>query len=126
MIELLIEIFGEFLFQAFIELLVEYGFRSLAEPFRKRPNAWVAALGYTVLGAALGGLSLLILPAHLVTGNFLRVMNLILTPIAVGLLMWAVGVWRMQRGHPVLRIDQFAYGYLFALSVSLMRFWFAR
>jgi hypothetical protein len=32
---------------------------------------------------------------------------------------------RARRGQPVLRIDRFAYGYPFALSIALVRFFFA-
>jgi hypothetical protein len=34
-------------------------------------------------------------------------------------------VWRARHGKPVLRIDRFAYGYLFALAFALVRFLFA-
>jgi hypothetical protein len=36
-----------------------------------------------------------------------------------------MGAWRARRGQQVLRIDRFAYGYLFALSLGLVRFYFA-
>jgi len=39
--------------------------------------------------------------------------------------MSAMGYWRARRGQAVLRIDRFAYGYLFALTFALVRFWFA-
>lgn len=51
--------------------------------------------------------------------------SLVLTPVFAGLLMNAVGAWRKRRGDALLRIDRFAYGYLFALSVALIRFFFA-
>jgi hypothetical protein len=126
MLEALLEIFGELLIQIFAEVLIEFGFRAMAEPFQERPNAWVAAVAYAFFGAALGGLSLLIFPAHLVTGNFFRWINLIVTPVCVGFLMCALGAWRLRRGQSLIRIDRFAYGYLFALSIALVRFWFAR
>ena len=56
----------------------------------------------------------------------MRIVNLVLTPIAVGLLMCAMGAWRARRGDAVLRIDRFAYGYLFALALAVVRFSFAR
>jgi hypothetical protein len=40
--------------------------------------------------------------------------------------MCALGAWRARRGGVVLRIDRFAYGYLFALALALIRFWFAK
>ena len=124
MLEFLFEIAGEFILQIVLEALVELGFHTIAEPFRKTPNPWLATLGYVLLGSVLGGLSLLVFPLHLVGGG-LRVVNLLITPIAAGLLMCLMGVWRARRDQPVLRIDRFAYGYVFALSLALIRFWFA-
>lgn len=125
MLELLFQLFGEIILQVVIEALAEAGLHALAEPFRRPPNRWLAALGYLLLGAAAGGLSLLAFSAHLVTTPGLRIANLIITPVAVGLLMCVLGAWRARRGAPLLRIDKFAYGYLFALSLALVRFTFA-
>ena len=125
MLEFIFEAVGEFLLQVVLEGLVELGFHSLAEPFRKPPNPWFAAVGYVIFGALAGGISLFLFPMHLV-GVGLRLANLVITPIAVGLLMSAVGIWRLRRDQPVLRIDRFSYGYLFALSLALVRFWFAQ
>lgn len=125
MLEFLLEIAGEFLLQAVVEALAELGLHSLAEPFRRPPNPWLAALGYSIFGAVAGGLSLLLFPSHLVAGEGWRLANLVLTPVAVGLLMCAMGAWRSRRGDTILRIDRFAYGYLFALSLALVRFAFA-
>jgi hypothetical protein len=125
MLEFLFEILGEFLLQVLGEVLIEVGLQSLAEPFRKTPNPWLAALGYTVFGAVAGGVSLLLFPTYLVPVTSWRVYNAALTPIATGLSMAAIGAWRAKRGQPVLRIDRFWYGYLFALALGLVRFWFA-
>jgi hypothetical protein len=124
MIEAIFEIFFEIVVQLFGEVLIEFGLQMLAEPFQRRPNPWVAGIGYVMLGAIVGGVSLLVFRAHLV-GPAWRVVNLIVTPVVAGLCMTAIGAWRARRGDPVLRIDRFAYGYLFALSFALLRFWFA-
>jgi hypothetical protein len=123
--EILAEFLGEFLLQLVVEGLFELGLRSLAAPFRRRPNPWLAALGYTLFGGLGGAFSLLAFPSHLISSRALRVANLAITPVAVGLLMCAMGVWRARRGQPVLRIDRFAYGYLFAISLALLRFYYA-
>lgn len=125
MLEFIVEILGEFLLQALGEALMELGFHSLAEPFRKPPNPWLAALGYAIFGALAGGLSLLVFPAHLTPAGLPRLANLLLTPLAVGLCMSAMGAWRSKRGDILLRIDRFSYGYLFALTMALVRFQFA-
>jgi hypothetical protein len=124
--ELLIEVLGEFILQVLGEAFLELGFHSLAEPFRKPPDPWIAALGYTLFGCIFGGLSLLAFAAHLTPAGVPRLLNLLLTPLAVGLCMVALGRWRARRGDSVLRIDRFFYGYLFALGFALVRFSFAQ
>jgi hypothetical protein len=124
MLVALLELLGEFLLQIVVEALAELGLHSLAEPFRRAPNPWLAALGYLLFGALFGALSLLVFPANFVPGPW-RVFNLVVTPLAAGLLMERIGRWRASRGQDVLRIDRFAYGYLFALALALVRFSFA-
>ena len=52
MFEFLFEIVLEVLLQLFFEVLVEFGLHSIAEPFRKPPNPWLAAMGYGILVVA--------------------------------------------------------------------------
>ena len=126
MLAFIFEILGEILLQGVIEALAELGLHSLAEPFRKPRNPWLAGTGYAIFGAVAGGLSLLLFPSHLVGGELMRIVNLVLTPAAVGMLMCGMGAWRAKRGEPLLRIDRFAYGYLFAVAVALVRFLWAK
>ncbi|WP_415840409.1 hypothetical protein [Roseateles saccharophilus] len=106
-------------------MLVELGLHALAAPFRRQPNVWFAVLGYLVLGALFGALSLWLLPHHLTRDGWPRLVNLVFTPVAAGLAMTLLGHWRARRGDPVLRIDRFACGYLFALAMAVVRFNFA-
>jgi hypothetical protein len=121
----LLEIFGELLLQLFGELLVEMGWRAVAEPFEREPRPWLAMIGYVAFGAALGGLSLLVVPHHLSPAGLWRWLNLIVTPVVVGLCMSALGAWRARRGQALYRIDRLLYGYLFALSLAVVRFIYA-
>ena len=105
MLEFIFEVLGEFLLQVFGEALIEIGFHSLAEPFRRPANPWLAAIGYALFGAILGGISLLAFPNNLVPAAW-RVANLVATPMAVGGIMAVMGVWRARRGQRVLRIDR--------------------
>ena len=125
MLTIILELLGEFLLQVVIEGLAEVGWRSVAAPFRRPVNPWQAALGYAIFGAIFGGLSLLFFPDNLVPGAW-RVGNLILTPLAVGAVMMLTGAWRAGGGGTAMRLDRFAYGYLFALTLALVRFFFAR
>lgn len=126
MLEFLVSVLGEFLLQLLGEVLLEFGFQSLAEPFRRQPSPWLAALGSAVFGAVAGGLSLLVLDHHLTPAGWPRTLNLMFTPVAVGLAMSFMGAWRARRGQPVMRIDRFLYGYVFALAMAVVRFVFAQ
>ncbi len=120
--EVLFSFIGEFLLQVFMEALAEMGLHSMREPFRRPPNPWLAAIGYALLGAIAGAISLLILPTLLVHSHSMQLTNVVLTPIAAGLAMMAMGAWRRRRDEELIRLDKFAYGYLFALGMALVRF----
>lgn len=122
MFELLFQVVGEFVLQVIVEALAELGLHAMAEPFNRPPRPWLAAIGYFLFGVVFGLLSLMLAPSYLVTDKSLRLVNLIITPLVVGACMSAMGAWRARRGQVVLRIDRFAYGYLFALSFAIVRF----
>ena len=126
MLELLLEVFGEFLLQVVVEALLQGGMHTLAAPFQKQSGPWRATVGYVVFGAVAGGISVWAFPSYLVHTPQWRVLNAACAPVAAGLCVAALGAWRARRGQTVLRIDKFAYGYLFALAFGLMRFWFAQ
>jgi hypothetical protein len=118
-----LQLFFEIFAQAAFELLAELGVRCLAEPF-KRPNPSspiMAATGYLVYGATAGAASLL-LPKMFVVSNALRLTNLIVTPIVCGYVMAWFGRFRERRGDDTIRLDTFMYGYLFALSMAVVRY----
>ena len=73
MLEFLFELLGELLLQLIGEVLVEVGLHSLAAPFKREPNPWMAAIGYAIFGALLGGLSLLVFPHHLTPAGATRI-----------------------------------------------------
>ncbi len=122
----LIELLGELLLQVIGEALVEIGFHAVSESFRRDPNPWLAAIGYAILGSMFGGASVLTFPRHLTPPGLPRYANAVLTPIAAGFAMSLLGRWRAARGEPVLRIDRFSYGFLFAAAATFIRFLFAR
>lgn len=124
MLELIFSFVGEFVVQIVAELLVELGLHSMAEPFRREPNPWLAALAYAAFGAVVGGLSLLAFPSHFVPETW-RIANLVVAPLAAGGAMAIVGAWRARRGETLWRIDKFSYGFLFAFALALVRYVFA-
>ena len=120
----LFQFLGEVLLQVLFEALAELGLHSIREPFRKPPNPWVAAVGYALFGAIGGGLSLWVFPSLFMASHVAQVANLLLAPIAAGAAMAAIGAWRRRRDQELIRIDRFAYGYLFALAMAAVRFAF--
>ena len=124
MLEFLFEILGEFFFQLLLQALTEAGLHAWADPLRKPANPVLAAIGYALFGAMAGGLSLLIFPHNFVPAPW-RIANMLVTPVAAGWMMSALGAWRERRGQSRIRIDRFAYGYLFALGLGLVRFFYA-
>lgn len=116
--EMLLQVAGEALF----ELLGQ----SVKAPFRRRPaSPWLAVPGHLVLGALAGAISLWFFPALFIEAAWLRVVNLALTPLAAGALMALLGAWRRSKQRATIRLDTFAYGFCFALSMALVRFFFA-
>lgn len=124
LLEVLLPLVGELVLQLFFEVLVELGLRSVAEPFQPRPNPWLAALGYGLLGSAAGAISLLLFPSSLIASPFGRLLNLGLTPVVAGAAMAALGAWRRSRDQEPIRLDRFVYGYLFAAAMALVRYRF--
>jgi len=126
MVEFILELVAEFALQLFGELLIEVGLQAIADAFRRPAGPWLSAFGYAMLGGLVGGATLWVFPSHLVSSQVLRLVNLIASPLLAGLCMAWLGSWRAERGQRVLRIDTFAYGYLFALALALVRFHWAR
>lgn len=121
------ELLAELLLQLVFEVLGELGLRALREPFKPahEVSPWVAGLGYAIFGAAAGACSLWLFPAPFLQSPWARIVNLGVTPLAAGAAMSLMGAWRRRRGQDLLRLDRFSYGVLFALSMALVRFFFA-
>lgn len=125
MLEVLFEILCETVLQVILEVAVEFGLHAF-DPKARRPfGPLAAAIGYAVMGGVAGFLTLALFPDAFVHSADGRAINLLVTPVLAGLAMAAVGAWRDRRGDARLRIDRFAYGYLFALALALVRFHFS-
>ena len=124
--EIILELIFEGIFYLVYELLVELGFRSLSETItpREQKNPIFAGIGYALLGLIAGGVSLLIFPEAIVRSEHFRGINVLVAPALAGLGMAGLG-WLLERsGRRRLRIDSFIYGFIFALPMSLVRFYF--
>ena len=117
----LLQLGGELLVSLFGEVLLELGWRGVFSVFEKEPHPMLASVGYPILGAAVGALSLWPFPALFVHSHGGRIVNAVVTPVLAGASMAAIGAWRRRRGQRVVLIDRFAYGYLFALAMALVR-----
>lgn len=133
MIEVLFEIFGELIFQVVISLLGELfsgtigaGFNSLSQ---KRVPPAVKAMLYLCAGCVLGWVSLLVFPHPFAQRPEARMIVLIGTPVACGVLMGlfkALVTNRREQGHgELINLYGFTYGVLFAFPVALARFLWA-
>jgi hypothetical protein len=123
-IEIILGFFFELSLQLFGEIFCELGFRALAEACQGKQlkNPALASIGYFILGAAIGGLSLLFFGNALLHKPVWRILNLILTPVAAGLVMAGIGILRQKKGQKVVRLDRFGYGFIFAFGTALVRF----
>jgi hypothetical protein len=125
-LELFLEIVFEGLLQLGSQLLVELGYRGLAETIAPRQdrNPILAGFGYALLGLIVGGLSLFIFPEAIARGERFHGINVLVAPALAGLGMAGLGCLLERSGRRRLRIDSFAYGFIFALPMSLVRFYF--
>jgi hypothetical protein len=119
---------AEILLQVLFEALAEMGIRTMSEPFKasREASPLVAAVGYSLYGAMVGGVSLWFFPAPYLDAEWARIANLVVSPLAAGAVMSLVGAWRRGRGEALIRLDRFSYGVLFALAMALVRFVFAQ
>ena len=122
--ELILGLITEIIIPLIFELVFEALARSLAEPFMSRENRnyVLAAIGYFLIGLMVGFFSLLILPESFVRSERFHGISLVITPVVCGLVMAAIGRWRLRQGKTLLRLDTFIYGFIFAFPVALVRF----
>lgn len=123
MLEVLLEVIFEFVVQLFLEL----GFHSLIEPFQsnREDNSGLAFLGYALLGAFAGWISLLLVPSNFIRDANMQTLNVVATPVLLGFLFAWFGRLRERKGLVAFELDRFSCGFVFALAVALIRFKFA-
>lgn len=97
-----------------------------AKPPAREVSPALAVVGYAALGAVVGAISLWPFPHSFIGPYPARLANLVVTPVIAGALMSLIGERRQRRGEPLIRLDRFAYGVVFAFAMSLVRFLWAR
>ena len=132
--EILFELLFEFLWllaEAALQILFEWGFgyllRSAGDLFKEdRPvSRLLVSMGYVALGIVAGHISLRLFPNYLIRSTAGQWLNLLATPVLAGLAMAATGKWRIRKNQELIHMDRFTYGFLFALTMAIVRFKFA-
>jgi len=126
------QILLEILFEVLIPLLGEILFDVVLHQLKRTPrlyntlNAAVTAIMYFGVGLFMGWLSILIFPEAFVRSSRLHGISLIITPVLGGLLMSYIGWIRKRHGSPVVRLETFSLGFIFAFGTALIRLLFTK
>jgi hypothetical protein len=134
----LLWIVADFLLELFAELIAAAVFDFASRAFlglftgltgAVRPNRVVTSLIYALLGGLAGVFSLLVLPHPLIhradPGRFHGI-SLLVSPVVVGLVLSSVGNAIRRWNKKVVPVETFGYGFVFALGMALIRFFFAK
>jgi len=120
--EIIFSFFGEILIQLIFELFAEAGFTAISKTRKPAESPILAGIGYFLLGLIAGGVSLLIYKNQFIADPGLQIMNLIFTPIFIGLIMMQIRKGKVKYGKVVTRLDSFTYGAVFAFAMGLVRY----
>ncbi|MBC7933430.1 MAG: hypothetical protein H7Z38_22950 [Rubrivivax sp.] len=118
LLEIILQVIGE----ALVETVSQKLWGALSE--RKTLGVALALILYLGLGVITGWLSTLIFPHAFIRSSKLHGISLLITPTIAGLAMSGIGWIRRRQGKPVLRLDTFGYGFVFAFGMALIRFLF--
>lgn len=118
----LCELGGELL----LEVALEFGLSGVKEATgRQNRDPVLASFGYLLLGAAVGGLTLLAAPERLIPLPAYAPrpgLSLVIVPLLAGAAMHAWGSFRKARGHSPTNLATFWGGFAFAFAAALVRF----
>ena len=126
--EIIFEILAQLFFEILLQGIFELGGRGLYSTFRKdgaSVNPWLAIFGYALMGAIAGGISIWLVPVHMLKSPTLQILSLAITPIVLGFIFEAFGRWRTNNDRQRNVVDRFSYGFTFALTMGLIRYFFA-
>jgi hypothetical protein len=125
---ILLEILLELVLPLFAEFLAELALHRLGRlPWAEKTGRVVlSASMYSGVGLVAGLLSLLIFPKAFARSSTLPGISLFITPVLGGLLMSYIAWLRVRTWDWTIRLETFAYGFLFAFAMTLLRLLFAR
>lgn len=123
--EIIINVFGELLFEALGSRFSKKKTESHAPASEfnfTRPSRFVIAILYLIAGAVMGGISLMVFSEPFLNNDMLRIGNLIISPLVAGIIMQQIGKQKLRFGKQPAVLDNFYYGFTFAFGLSLVRF----
>jgi hypothetical protein len=128
--ELLLAI-AEIFFEAAIEsasaALVDLAVRAFTRVFpTSHPRPEFAVVGYGLLGALAGQVSVFLFPHAMVHPSRFRGVSVLISPVITGLVMAFAGILLRRRGKKITGIESFAYGFSFAFGMALVRYFSRR
>jgi len=115
---------AEMFLQVIFQFLAEFMGVNVAGYFRRSTDAspTFSAIGYLLYGTLVGGVGFLLIPNLFILPHWVRIANLILTPIVCGMIMASWGKHKRRFGRKVIKLDSFWYGFLFALAMVSSRY----
>lgn len=126
--EIIFELLLNSLFEGLLHGLFEFGGRGIMAMFQKDytpSKRWLSIVGYLLMGAIAGGISIWLMPMHLVKLPVLQLVNFAVTPILLGFVFEALGRWNVKNEKIRQPVDRFSYGFTFALAMGIVRYAFA-
>ena len=124
--ELLFQLLAELLIQCVGELLFDFGIKSIVDGDTARRHPVLCFFGNAVLGLIAGAISVLIFRRHFVENTSLRLAMLFAVAGLAGWGMAEFGKWQEKQGGVRAGLERFLNGFVFALAMGLVRFFFAR
>jgi cytochrome c biogenesis protein CcdA len=118
--ELLVDVLLQLVFELFLSFLWR---KARAARWKsRRISLWLILPFLGVLGAAVGWISILIIPAPIFHPGRVHGLSLIISPLLTGLSMALIGSNLRRRKEMPAPLESFSGGFAFALGMALVRF----
>ncbi len=124
------EIIFEIIFEVIVEVLGKYLTDYIAGPVwsslkrSKLFEYFTTAIGYIIFGSIIGYISMLVFPKIFLKNSSLQLANLLFVPILVAFIVCIFGNWRNKIVLLKIKFEAFSFAYLFAFTVSFIRYYF--
>jgi hypothetical protein len=123
LLEILLQLIVEVGLDAGLEMLTKIDGSNSRKRVPEVTDSWsFVVTGLFVVGALLGGLSLVFWPKRALLPGPIPGLSMILAPAIVGGVMHLWGRYRAARGHATTTLATFAGGTAFALGTAVVRF----